>query len=87
MVKVQKENELLDAPLLARPRYYCFEHKCYIILGGLGGLGLGLELADWLTLQGAKNLILISRTGIRNGYQQSRIYKAVAICRCKCTDR
>jgi len=40
-------------------------------LGGLGGFGL--ELADWLILRGAKNLILTSRTGIRNGYQQSRI--------------
>jgi len=40
-------------------------------LGGLGGFGL--ELADWLTLRDAKNLILTSRTGIKTGYQQSRI--------------
>lgn len=42
-----------------------------MILGGLGGFGL--ELADWLVLRGAKKLILTSRTGIRNGYQASRI--------------
>ncbi|XP_071649697.1 fatty acid synthase-like isoform X2 [Temnothorax longispinosus] len=71
IIRVCKEEEPLDAPLLAHPRYYCLEHKCYIILGGLGGFGL--ELADWLTLRGAKNLVLTSRTGITTGYQQSRV--------------
>ncbi|TGZ54716.1 Fatty acid synthase [Temnothorax longispinosus] len=71
IIKIREENEPLDAPLLAHPRYYCLDHKCYVILGGLGGFGL--ELADWLTLRGAKNLVLTSRTGIRTGYQQSRI--------------
>ncbi|XP_025264489.1 fatty acid synthase-like [Camponotus floridanus] len=70
IIKVQKDDEL-DAPILAHPRYYCLEHKCYIVLGGLGGFGL--ELIDWLILRGAKNLVLTSRTGIKNGYQQSRI--------------
>ncbi|XP_077270184.1 fatty acid synthase-like [Temnothorax americanus] len=71
IIKVQEENELLDAPLLAHPQYYCLEHKCYVILGGLGGFGL--ELANWLTLRGAKILVLTSRTKIKTGYQQSRI--------------
>ncbi|XP_025266595.1 fatty acid synthase-like isoform X1 [Camponotus floridanus] len=70
MIKVQKEVEL-EAPILAHPRYYCLEHKCYIVIGGLGGFGL--ELIDWLILRGARNLVLTSRTGIKNGYQQSRI--------------
>ncbi|XP_024885108.1 fatty acid synthase-like, partial [Temnothorax curvispinosus] len=71
IIKVQEENKPLDAPLLVHPQYYCLEHKCYVILGGLGGFGL--ELANWLTLRGAKNLVLTSRTGIRTGYQQSRV--------------
>ncbi|XP_070169898.1 fatty acid synthase-like [Polyergus mexicanus] len=71
MIKIHKEDELLDAPILAHPRYYCLEHKCYIVLGGLGGFGL--ELIDWLILRGAKNLVVTSRTGIRNGYQRSRV--------------
>ncbi|XP_071644317.1 fatty acid synthase-like [Temnothorax longispinosus] len=66
-----KEEEPLDAPLLAHPQYHCLNYKCYVILGGLGGFGL--ELADWLTLRGAKNLVLTSRTGIKTGYQQSRV--------------
>jgi len=71
MIKIHKEDELLDAPILAHPRYYCLEHKCYIVLGGLGGFGL--ELIDWLIQRGAKNLVLTSRNGIRNGYQRSRV--------------
>ncbi|KAL6424537.1 hypothetical protein ACFW04_009934 [Cataglyphis niger] len=71
MIKVHNENELLDKPVLAHPHYYCFEHKCYIVLGGLGGFGL--ELINWLILRGAKNVVVTSRTGIRNGYQKSRV--------------
>ncbi|XP_072763442.1 fatty acid synthase-like [Anoplolepis gracilipes] len=71
IIKIHKEDESLDAPILARPRYYCMEHKCYIVLGGLGGFGL--ELIDWLIQRGAKNLVITSRNGIKNGYQQSRV--------------
>ena len=42
--------------------------KIYIILGGLGGFGL--EFAYWLVLRGAKKIILTSRIGIKNDYQQ-----------------
>ena len=35
--------------------------------------GFGLELADWLVLRGARKLVLSSRTGIRTGYQSSRV--------------
>ncbi|HEX2909582.1 MAG TPA: SDR family NAD(P)-dependent oxidoreductase [Chloroflexia bacterium] len=34
----------------------------YMITGGLGGLGL--KLAGWMASQGAKNLVLVSRSGI-----------------------
>jgi len=39
----------------------------YICLGGLGGFGL--ELANWLILRGATNIVLTSRSGVRTGYQ------------------
>jgi len=32
-----------------------------------------LELAEWLIVRGTKNLVLISRTGIKNGYQRMKI--------------
>lgn len=52
-------------------RYYCDSQMVYVIVGGLGGLGL--ELADWLVHRGARKLVLTSRKGISNGYQRYRI--------------
>lgn len=34
---------------------------------------MGLEVADWLVLRGAKKLILTSRVGVVDGYQKMRI--------------
>lgn len=41
--------------------------KTYIIIGGLGGVGL--ELTDWMIQKGATKIILNSSRGLRNGYQ------------------
>lgn len=32
-----------------------------------------MELADWLVMRGAQNLVLTSRTGLRTGYQSLRV--------------
>lgn len=66
----EKEVGKIPINIEAEPRYYCSSNKSYLILGGLGGFGL--ELADWLILRGARNLILTSRNGIKNGYQRTR---------------
>ncbi|XP_011703203.1 PREDICTED: fatty acid synthase [Wasmannia auropunctata] len=72
LLKVCDEKKVLEKkPILADPRYYCDSNKTYLILGGLGGFGL--ELADWLVLRGAKNLVLTSRTGIKKGYQRMKV--------------
>ncbi|XP_012541735.1 fatty acid synthase [Monomorium pharaonis] len=72
LLKICDEKKILEKkPILADPRYYCDSGKTYLILGGLGGFGL--ELADWLVLRGAKNLVLTSRTGIKNGYQRMKV--------------
>jgi len=34
--------------------------------------GFGLELADWMVLRNSRNIVLTTRTGIRNGYQALR---------------
>lgn len=70
-MKICDEEKTGNVPVLAEPRYYCDSEKSYVILGGLGGFGL--ELADWLVLRGAKNLVLTSRTGMKSGYQSMRI--------------
>ncbi|XP_025162220.1 fatty acid synthase-like isoform X2 [Harpegnathos saltator] len=71
IIKIQEEEKFMNTPLLALPRYYCLPNRSYIILGGLGGFGL--ELADWLVIRGARNLVLISRTGLKNGYQRMKV--------------
>lgn len=71
ILKICDEKQAGKIPILAQPQYYCNDNKSYLILGGLGGFGL--ELADWLILRGAKNLVLTSRTGIKTGYQRKRI--------------
>ncbi|XP_075725717.1 fatty acid synthase isoform X2 [Rhipicephalus microplus] len=56
----------LSLEAVARPHFY--RHKSYVIAGGLGGFGL--ELADWMVTRGCRKLLLISRSGIRTGYQR-----------------
>jgi fatty acid synthase len=52
-------------------RTICHPRRSYVIVGGLGGFGL--ELAQWLVDRGARHLVLTSRSGIRDGYQDRRI--------------
>lgn len=51
----------------AIPRTVFHPLKSYIVTGGLGGFGL--ELANWLTERGARNIVLTSRSGPREPYQ------------------
>ncbi|XP_035742585.1 LOW QUALITY PROTEIN: fatty acid synthase-like [Vespa mandarinia] len=71
LIKIREENEQLNTPILAELYYRCLPNKSYIIFGGLGSFGL--ELIDWLVLRNAKNIIITSRNGLKNGYQQMRI--------------
>ncbi|OCT62677.1 fatty acid synthase [Xenopus laevis] len=68
-VEQQYGSDMLQ--ISAIPRTSFPSTKSYIITGGLGGFGL--ELAQWLIERGAKNLVLTSRSGIRNGYQAKQI--------------
>ncbi|KYN28029.1 Fatty acid synthase [Trachymyrmex cornetzi] len=79
IINVHEKDEPLDKHILAYRRYYCLRDRSYIILGGLGGFGL--ELTDWLIFRGAKNIILVSRNGIKNGYQcmKVRLWKSYGV--------
>ncbi|KAJ8050187.1 Fatty acid synthase [Holothuria leucospilota] len=72
VIKVKIRSEEVTAtpslqPMTVLPRNSFDPFKVYIIVGGLGGFGL--ELADWLVTRGCRKLVLISRSGIRTGYQ------------------
>ncbi|KAK0176607.1 hypothetical protein PV328_000726 [Microctonus aethiopoides] len=71
LVKILDEKNLEEISIPALPRYYCLPDRSYVILGGFGGFGL--ELIDWLILRGARNLVITSRTGFKNGYQRMRV--------------
>jgi fatty acid synthase, animal type len=43
----------------------------YMILGGLGGVGL--VFADWMVMRGCKKLVLSSSRGISSSYQSYMI--------------
>lgn len=55
-------------PLKCIPRFQLSSEKSYVVTGGLGGFGL--ELTKWLVNQGAKYILITSRSGIKNGYQR-----------------
>ncbi|XP_076764194.1 fatty acid synthase-like [Xylocopa sonorina] len=68
LIKITDQEAPMNTPVLAYPRFYPIENKSYVLIGGLGGLGL--EFADWLVLRGAKNLVMVSRNGVKTGYQK-----------------
>lgn len=67
----QQENDAESLPLATIDRVYCDSNQSFIIVGGLGGVGL--ELAEWLVLRGCRRLILSSSRGITNQNQFLRI--------------
>ncbi|KAJ3619939.1 hypothetical protein MTP99_003942 [Tenebrio molitor] len=75
MVKVRDEGDVRGVGpnrlFPALPRFNCDLTKSYVIIGGLGGFGL--ELADWLILRDARKLVLVSRSGVKTGYQAQKI--------------
>ena len=66
LLEVQREECTLQLSTAVR-RTYMNPKKSYVLIGGLGGFGL--ELANWLIHRGAKYIVLVSRSGIRTGYQ------------------
>lgn len=71
LIKISDEDTPITKPILGYPRFNASKDKTYLIVGGLGGLGL--EFTDWLILHGAKNLVIVSRNGIQTGYQKMKV--------------
>ena len=88
LIQVRDDDDSINKAinLKSLARCHCDPEKSYIVTGGLGGFGL--ELAQWLVDRGAHNLVLTSRSGIRNGYQSRRVKnwndKGVRVCISKC---
>ncbi|KAG5873391.1 hypothetical protein JTB14_027737 [Gonioctena quinquepunctata] len=71
LIQLREEtSDILRFPsksILASPRVIFNPNKSYIIIGGLGGIGL--ELTNWMIERGATKIILNSRRGLSTGYQ------------------
>ncbi|KAM0794237.1 reducing type I polyketide synthase [Usnea florida] len=63
VVEFGKEDQV-PTVLTTKPSFYFTAEKTYLIGGGLGGLGRSIAL--WMVSRGAKNLILLSRSGVRD---------------------
>ncbi|KAI1804894.1 hypothetical protein F4811DRAFT_570659 [Daldinia bambusicola] len=58
------DDSLVPAQIRAKSNWSLGEHKTYVIAGGTGGLGL--MIAEWMVKEkGARNLLLLSRSGIK----------------------
>jgi fatty acid synthase len=76
LIKIRDEESLTIALKGFNPtiklnttlKTYFDPKKVYIITGGLGGFGL--ELSQWMIFNGAKKLVLTSRTENRTNYQK-----------------
>ncbi|CAG2112171.1 unnamed protein product, partial [Medioppia subpectinata] len=62
--------------MIVSTKTYFNPNKTYIITGGLGGFGL--ELCQWMVYNGAKRLVLTSRSGIKNDYQKFIVNRLIA---------
>lgn len=76
LIEIDTSNGTLDkVALLPRfkcvPRFQLAPTKSHIVTGGLGGFGL--ELVKWLVNQGARHILITSRSGLRTGYQKITI--------------
>ncbi|KAF2116796.1 reducing type I polyketide synthase [Lophiotrema nucula] len=85
------QKTIVKTTLNTRPSFYFDDHSTYVIAGGLGGLGR--SVSRWLVARGAKNLILLSRSGVREGPSQDLLDElgrqgvAVRAPACDITDR
>ena len=62
VMRVRPESTV-KATMETKPSFQLDEHATYVIAGGLGGLGR--TVARWMAGRGARNLVLLSRSGPR----------------------
>jgi fatty acid synthase len=77
VIKIREEEQIKSAlheynptvRMNATRKTFLNPTKVYIITGGLGGFGL--ELTYWMVFNGAKKVVLTSRSGIKTNYQKA----------------
>jgi len=67
-----RDESVVRATLETKPSFFLEANATYVIAGGLGGLGR--SVARWMADRGAKNLVLLSRSGPRT--EEARVFLA-----------
>lgn len=73
-IVIQIREQLHDVktlPIQVRSEVLFKPNFVYIVIGGLGGIGL--ELSNWMIRRGCRKLVICSRNGIKNSYQEYRV--------------
>ncbi|KAF2798819.1 reducing type I polyketide synthase [Melanomma pulvis-pyrius CBS 109.77] len=70
------EDTEINATLRTKPSFTIDENSTYLIAGGFGGLGR--NVARWLADRGARNLLLLSRSGPRKESAQALMKELAA---------
>ncbi|XP_074599362.1 fatty acid synthase-like [Brevipalpus obovatus] len=68
VIKVQDPENIVKPSIQALNSIKFDSEKTYIIVGGFGGLGL--EVALWMAFNGAKNIVINSRSGPKTPYHR-----------------
>ncbi|KAB8230841.1 type I polyketide synthase [Aspergillus alliaceus] len=91
LVVLHGAEERVKAPIPSLPVTLLHASATYIVVGGTGGLGRAI--ARWMISKGARNLLLISRSGSTNGKVAQLIQDAmtfgatITVKQCDITDR
>ncbi|KAI0016501.1 lovastatin nonaketide synthase [Xylariomycetidae sp. FL0641] len=75
VLAMEPEMEIM-ASIKSKPRYTFPSDATYVIAGGLGGLGR--SFARWMASRGARNLVLLSRSGAKDGPAQRLVDELTA---------
>ncbi|KAL1648273.1 Type I Iterative PKS [Didymella pomorum] len=70
-VVVFGRNDIVIAPRIKRDVQLLRGDGTYILIGGTGGLGR--KMAEWMVQRGARNIVLLSRSGTLRGQAASQI--------------
>lgn len=72
LLRIRDNEESFESlPINVQPRISFNPKLCYVVPGGLGGVGM--EFADWMIMRECKKLVLSSSRGISSSYQSYRI--------------
>ncbi|KAI1126417.1 lovastatin nonaketide synthase [Nemania abortiva] len=72
VIQLDQENDFA-ANMITRPKHPFVANATYIVVGGFGGIGRGI--VRWMASRGARNLMILSRSGAKSGRARTLMAK------------